>query len=145
MSIKSLFDGNNESATSRKDLPKAKFWLNIGYTASTVVNNPETGEPEQVDRFVSLPVGLAIDTMSPLALGNTSNADWNAFQTARNDLLDQVQNKAMELKAGEECIVKGICIQLRRVAEAVAPVLPTDNQYSRDVFADPVQVTEEVE
>jgi hypothetical protein len=113
---------------SRQDLPKATAWLNIGYIvtiAAATASDPEATE----DRFVSLPVGIPLDTMEPLTI-NSRNTEFAQFQSARNGLLDQLKTKAASMKPGEECILAldgntGLAVQLRRVNDA-APVPAAD-------------------
>lgn len=84
------------------DLPKAKTWLNIGYTIN--------------GRFVNLPLGMPLDTMQPAA-ATGQNSDWVSFQTARNNLLQRLQNIGDNLQPGEEVDVPVLTIKIRRVNE----------------------------
>ncbi len=96
----------------------SQFWLNVGMTA---------GEGE-TERFVSLPMGIALDSQKPIAVRG-SNEDFNAFTVARNDLLDQLQTVAASLAPGEEKIV-GLQVQLRRISDPVeAPAMTDENAY----------------
>lgn len=112
------------------DLPKAQFWLNIGYLA---------GEAEDA-RFVSLPVGIPLDTMERLGT-RSSNADFAMFQAARNDLLDQLLEVSGKLAPGQDYVIpcegdSGLAIQIRRVnEEQAAPTLGEANPYARRVVA----------
>jgi hypothetical protein len=99
---------NDKSTGSRSDQPKAKLWLNIGYMAEGAGENGE-------DRFVSLPVGIPVDTQEKVAT-NSRNQNYADFMAARNDLLDQIMGVAETLAPGEDRILN-LQIQLRRVAE----------------------------
>ncbi len=101
------------SRTARDDRPKAKVWLNIGYQAG--------------DKFITLPVGLPIDTMEPVEVRG-QNEDWIKQQNARNGLLEMLQQAGASLEAGEEKTVN-LTIQLRRTNEEVQ-VATVDNEYA---------------
>ena len=104
--------------SSKDDRPKAQFWLNIGYPVTV---KTESGEEQ---RFVSLPTGIPLDTQEPLAT-NSRNAEFAAFQAARNNLHDQFMAVAAKLQPGEEKIIglgdSGLALQIRRVNEESAP------------------------
>lgn len=117
------FGAQQAAAATKEDRPKAEFWLNIGYLSD--VKNPETGE----HRFVSLPQGIPLDTMEPVKT-NSSNNEYAAFMSARNDLMDQLLEHARNLAPGQTCDVN-LTIQLRRVNEEQAPIDPKNNPYSR--------------
>lgn len=101
----------------------AQTWLNIGYLA---------GDGEDA-KFVSLPVGIPLDTQK--ALDMPRSADFAALQSARNDFLTQMQDAAGKLAPGEELIIGidgGLCIQLRRVAgPAETPAADDSNKYAK--------------
>lgn len=118
---------NNSSAASTStttDKPKAKFWLNIGYVAAGAGDDGE-------DRFVSLPVGIPLDTMEHVATNSRSDS-YREFQSARNDLLDQIMSVAAELAPGQDQELN-LTIQLRRVAEEQAPVEAGNNRFAREL------------
>lgn len=79
---------------------QAKVWLNIGYWAN--------------DRFVSLPVGIPLDTMQP-ASEDGQNADWVQYNKARNKLLKWLMSQSEELAPGEAEPIEGLSLQVRRV------------------------------
>lgn len=126
-----LFRPGAQSNTNREDLPKAEFWLNVGYMVTVEIDEiKET-------RFVSLPIGIALDTMEQLNT-NSGNASWSMFQQARNQLHVDIMEIAKTLKAGEEVILGGdasdsnqLCIQLRRVKGPSEAVNPADNPFAR--------------
>lgn len=95
------------------DKPKAQFWINLGYESDVI---DEDGTP----RFISLPQGIPLDTQDHLPT-NSRNNEFAAFQSSRNDLLDQITAHAAKLAAGESCILN-LQIQLRRVNEEAAPI-----------------------
>lgn len=90
------------NARTQTDRPQAKVWLNVGYQVE--------------DKFVNLPLGLAIDTMEPTEVRG-QNEDWIMLQTARNELLKAIQEAGDELKPGEERELP-LIIKIRHVADA---------------------------
>jgi hypothetical protein len=118
-------DAFGSSSTDRKDRPQAQTWLNIGYMA---------GEGEDA-KFVSLPVGIPLDTQQPKDLPRSE--EYGLFVAAQNKLLEQMQQAAADLKPGEDIIIGiegGLCVQLRRIAGPVE-ARPTDaasNPYVRE-------------
>lgn len=100
-------------------LPQAKLWLNWGYLIA--------------DRFISLPLGLPVDTMQPRELRGSSQ-EFLKLVTAQNDLLTSVQNMIETLAPGDEAVLmeqtmpNGVVMQvrLRRVMGEVAVEGPND-------------------
>lgn len=106
------------------DRPKAKFWLNIGYDSGVADENGGT-------KFVSLPAGIPLDGQERLAT-NSRNHEFAAFQSARNNLMDQIMARAEQLLPGEEVILN-LSIQLRRVNDEQAEIAPDQNQFIREL------------
>jgi hypothetical protein len=103
-----------------QDMPKANVWLNIGVT---------TGD--ETYPFVSLPMGIPLDTMSELPV--RGNAEFRQFTAARNDLLAQLKAAANALEPGSDMIIEldgGLAIQIRRVAEEQAAPAPEENRFA---------------
>jgi hypothetical protein len=92
---------------------KANVWLNVGQTVTVSKTDGTTEE-----RFVSLPFGLGLDNMEPQELKG-QNIEYNRFIEAKNDFLRQLQDMAKDLKPGEDIVISGLEIQLRRVNEPV--------------------------
>ena len=106
--------GTAAPVAGKQDQPKAQYWLNVGYPVTLDTD----GGPE--DRFVSLPLGIPLDTQEHFAT-NSRNELFAQFQGARNDLLDQIMEVAKTLEPGQDRILN-LSIQLRRVNdEAPAP------------------------
>lgn len=109
---------NNRGASNNADLPKAKFWLNVGY--------------EMNDKFVNLPLGIPLDTQELLSTnGNATTEEailYNELRAAQNGLLEQFVAAAEELEPGEQMVVfeqeisEGVKMQarIRRVMEKTA-------------------------
>ena len=102
--------------SSNNDRPKAKYWLNVGM----VVDSPVEGEET---RFISLPTGIPLDTQERVPT-NSKNDVHRAFQSARNNLLDQLLEVAEALAPGEEKMIN-LQIQLRAVSEE-SEAIPSD-------------------
>ncbi len=109
---------NKSVATAER--PKAKFWLNIGYTAN---------EGTEDAKFISLPTGIPLDTQEHVST-KSSNADFRAMRCAQNDLLDQLLAFAEGLEPGDEGVIQ-LQVQLRRVKEEEADIPANENKYSR--------------
>jgi len=106
---------------SRQDRPKATVWLNIGITVP--MTNETTGEVE--DTFVSLPIGLPVDTMEAQEMkGN--NANWANLVQAKNWLLNELQTMSKGIKPGQSELIEGLQIQIRHTGSAAVPA-PGDN------------------
>lgn len=110
---------------SKADKPKAQFWINLGYSVDGVTNK----DGELVDTFVSLPVGIPLDTTEALKT-NSQNDQYAMFQTARNELLEQILELAQTLKPGEERKLN-LEVQLRRINEEKAVVTGSANPFAR--------------
>lgn len=125
------------SSNDRSQAPKAKIWLNIGYVAENIPTADGNGVE---DRFVSLPVGIPLDTMEKLPT-NSRNQAYAQFQAARNDLYDQIMAAASQLQPGEDIVIGsqvatgGLCIQVRRVNDerAEAPAVDDSNPFARQL------------
>lgn len=104
---------NVASSGNTDERPKAQYWLNLGYSVP-VTGTDEAGAEVTENRFVSLPVGIPLDTMERIDV-KSSNQGFAAFQSARNDLLDQIMSAAEQLAPGEAKTLK-LEIELRRVA-----------------------------
>lgn len=110
--------------TAKQDKPKAQYWINLGYGVEYI-----DAQGEDQSRFISLPMGLALDSMDKVAV-NSSNQEYAAMQTARNDLYDQLMAKAQQLNPGEETTVN-LTIQLRRVKDDAEPISNDVNPFVR--------------
>lgn len=100
-------------------LPQAKLWLNFGYVIG--------------DRFISLPLGLPIDTMQTRELRGTSQ-EFLKLVSAQNDFLGSLQAMIETLNPGDEAVLmeqempNGVKMQvrLRRTVGEVAVEGPND-------------------
>lgn len=112
------------STVAKNDRPKADLWINIGYHISYEKDG------ETVTKFVSLPVGIPLDTIEALPVKG-SNEEWKALQAARNNLMDQLIGAGKELKPGEEMDIGELTIQLRRVNEEGEVISPEANPLAK--------------
>lgn len=108
-----LFRNSGGNAGAADDRPKAQFWINVGYPVDVEIDGGTTET-----RFVSMPMGIPVDTQEELKT-NTGNAEWNMLQQARNALVQLLTETGKELKPGEERIVN-LQVQLRRVKDESA-------------------------
>ena len=113
-------------SNSTNDKPKAQFWINVGYEVKV-----QTADNVEETRFVSLATGIPVDTQEKLAT-NSRNAEYAAFQHARNNLHDQIMAAAQKLAPGEERMLN-LQIQLRRVNDEVEPASGDNNIFIRNV------------
>lgn len=116
---------NNVASASKDDRPKSQFWLNIGYDSGVK-------DDEGNSRFVSLPAGIPLDESADPLPTNSRNAEYAAFNAARNDLHDQIMAVAKDLKPGEERMLN-LSIQLRRVNGEAAPVTREANPFAKNL------------
>lgn len=87
--------------TANVDRPKAKVWLNVGF---------------EVDgKRVTLPLGIALDTMEPIKITGQS-VEWHELAGARNALLKALQTAGDEVEPGSEVTVPGLVVSVRHVA-----------------------------
>lgn len=119
---------SNSDTNTTDTRPKVHVWVNIGY-----MQDIEGGEPV----FVSLPTGIALDTMKPVSTKG-SNQEFVDFQVARNDMLQQFHEIAEQLQPGEDTIFQaegGLAIQIRRVQEEKPEAVLTEaNRFARTLF-----------
>lgn len=117
--------------TDKESRPKALLWLNIGYPIT--VTAVEDGKEIQVTKFVSLPVGIPLDTSDEVP-EKGSTAEFRMMQAARNELLKKLIAKGMSLQPGEEADLGGkLTIQLRRVKEDAEPIPTNQNVFIADL------------
>lgn len=122
-----LFGTNAKNQPNQtQELKKAQFWLNIGYGVEVDVRDDE-GNVETEQRFVSLPMGIPLDTMEHLKM--TKNTEFNQLQSARNDLLDQILAAAEKLQPGESKTLR-LDVEVRRVQGEMPAVEAKDNPFA---------------
>lgn len=125
--------GNAASAaTGVNERPRALMWINIGYSVDVEITDTN-GNKSVETQFISLPVGLPVDTMEPVKT-NSSNATFAAMQAAKNELLKSIIAAGQGMQPGEAQLVN-LQVQLRRVNEESAVVShPDTNPFIRSDF-----------
>lgn len=98
--------------SAKEERPQAKFWLNIGYEVAV-----KDADGVEGTRFISLPVGLPLDTQQHRVTRGTGEVA--QIISAGNDLLDDLIKAAQAIPAGETKLVN-LQIQIRHVQEASA-------------------------
>lgn len=95
----------------------SELWLNVGVEVN--------------GKFVTLPFGLALDTMSPLETRG-QNVEFVQFQQARNELLEDLKDIASKLAPGEEMEVPVLTIKIRRKNDELE-LAPENNPFSAGI------------
>lgn len=103
--------------TGASDQPKAKVWLNVGYTVEV--------DGEEVR--ITLPLGIALDTMKAITVTGQS-VEWHKLAGARNALLKALQDAGDEVEPGSEVTVPDLTVSIRHVAAEMV-VDQTDNAF----------------
>lgn len=95
----------NTRNTKVADKAKANYWLNIGYT---------TEDAEGNEVFISLPMGLALDTMQV--------SKSNPYPEASIDLLNQILELGEQLDSGESLSIpsNNLVLKLQRVNDSTS-------------------------
>ncbi|MDR5839340.1 hypothetical protein [Caballeronia sp. LZ034LL] len=119
---KALFSANAAPQAGEAPKKKANFWINVGLTKMV--------DGEEV--FLSLPLGIPLDTQEPLDT-RSSNRDFAQMQAARNSIVEQLKTYAESMAAGDEVIID-LQVQLRRVKEYDAiSTKPEENKFAMDL------------
>ena len=123
---------SNTTTPARQERVKAEYWLNVGYVVSVQVVDA-SGDTTNENRFVSLPVGIPLDTMTLLPT-DSQNESFRAFQAARNGLHETLMGVAKTMQPGAERFIGdsspgNLCIQLRRVAAPATPIQSAANPF----------------
>ena len=111
------------TAAAPAEREQAMLWLNVGYWVELV---DEQGEIKK--EFVSLPMGIPVDTMKTIGK-LSSNPDFANLQSAKNQLLADLIKVGKELKPGQTCDDLPLTLQLRRVAEPVKATAAAANPF----------------
>jgi len=95
-------------SSDRDERPQAQVWVNIGKTLP--VEQPDgTMKPT----FISLPVGIPLDTTEPMPVRGNSKA-WANQVAVKNAILKFLQEVGTGLEAGEGELIEGLEIQVYR-------------------------------
>ena len=119
--------GTGQAAPNGEARPQATLWLNVG------INIPVTQEDGTVvDTFVSLPVGIPLDTTEPMAMRG-SNRDWLNIVQVKNALLEFAQKAASECEAGTGVIASNLQVQLFKKGQPAKASDPAENPLMVDM------------
>lgn len=121
---------NGSRTADVSERKKANFWLNFGYSVPV---RYQDGSEET--RFVSLPVGIPLDTME-ITTPSRGTDEYRSLIAAGNDLHQQIMDVAVTLQPGEERIIcadqnNGLSIQIRRVKADAPPIANAENLFAR--------------
>jgi len=108
-----VINGTQQNNRSNEDRPFAQIWLNIGFSFT----EPETGETI----FISLPMGIPVDTMRPKEVSGSHRSMNRKLVQAKNQLLEQLQLAAASMKSGEEYVLDDLKVQIRHVTQNEEP------------------------
>jgi hypothetical protein len=112
------------AAKGPDDRPKAQFWINIGVPSGYT---PADGSDKY--SFISLPVGIPLDTMKPIEIKGR-NKEYNDFAESQNKLREMLLEFVQDAKPGESREITGLTIMVRRVDDSAPPVSdPGTNQF----------------
>lgn len=109
------------SNTDNKDRPKAMLWGNVGMTLDMIDENGK-----KYKEFVSLPVGIPLDTTDPMEMRGR-NPEWLKMVQAKNQLLQYALTVGKDLEAGEGRVVPQFEFQIQRVNDSAEVVKAEDN------------------
>lgn len=111
-----IFNENdvNNSNSEKADKVAAKVYINVGVPLVTV---GEDGK--KTTEFVSLPFGLAADTMSEMK-ATGSNQNWRKLVQAKNQLLRNIVEQGNALEPGTSTISSYLQVEIRHTSDATA-------------------------
>lgn len=113
---RNLFKKNESAAagnnTNEETKVKSLVWVNIGATLKV---KQEDGT--MADEFISMPVGIALDTQTPMEIRGKNKA-WHHKVQAKNMILQMLQAVGEELEPGEGEIISDLQIQVFRKNDA---------------------------
>ena len=111
--------------TDKEGRPQSQTWLNIGVEVD--IPNPEFDatkavsdkNPETVKSFVSMPVGIPLETTEPM-VAKGQNKNWLNTVQLKNLILSQLQEASASLDAGQGVVIEGLQMQIFRRNTAAA-------------------------
>ena len=115
--------GTPAAQPAKAEREAAMLWLNVGYWVELADENGEIRK-----EFVSLPMGIPVDTMKGIDK-LSSNPDFANLQSAKNRLLADLIKVGQDLKPGQTCDDLPLQLQLRRVADPVRPTTAASNPF----------------
>lgn len=121
-------NGNGRALPNgNEERPQATLWLNVG------LNIPVQQEDgTMVDTFISLPVGIPLDTTEPMVMRG-SNRDWLNIVQVKNALLEFAQKTAAACEPGTGIIAENLQVQFFRKGNAAKASDPAENPLMVDM------------
>ena len=108
--IDAFISNSRRTATADNERVNAKVWLNIGFVSDF---KDENGK----NVFISLPKGIALDTMPDVKVGN-KDSDYNSILSTKNELKAMLLKAAESMAPGERQVIN-LSVELYKVAEPV--------------------------
>lgn len=115
--IDSFINNSRKTVTTDNERVNAKVWLNIGFVSDF---KDEDGK----NVFISLPKGIALDTMTDVKVGN-KDSDYNSILQTKNDLKAMLLKAAENMAPGERQIIN-LQVEIYKVAEPTERVDNSD-------------------
>ena len=112
--------GNNNNG-NREERPSANLWMNIGVTLMV-----ENAEGVMEKKFISLPVGIPLDTTDPMEMRG-SNKAWLEQVQVKNALLAFAQKTAASLEAGNGEFIDDFKVQVFKRNDATTAPKKSEN------------------
>lgn len=113
--IDNFINTSKRAITNNDERVNAKVWLNIGFVS-------EFKDEDGKNIFISLPKGIALDTMADVKVGN-KDSDYNNILQTKNDLKAMLLKAAEGMQPGERQVIN-LQVEIYKVAE---PVERADN------------------
>ena len=108
--IDAFISNSRKTITNTDERASAKVWLNIGFISEY---KDENGK----NVFISLPKGIALDTMPDVKVGN-KDSDYNSILSTKNELKAMLLKAAEGMAPGERQVIN-LSVELYKVSEPV--------------------------
>lgn len=108
--IDNFINNSRKTVTNTDERASAKVWLNIGFVSQYKDENDK-------NIFISLPKGIALDTMPDVKVGN-KDSDYNSILSTKNELKAMLLKAAESMAPGERQVIN-LSVELYKVAEPV--------------------------
>lgn len=108
--IDNFINNSRKTVTTNEERVNAKVWLNIGFIS-------EYKDEDGKNIFISLPKGIALDTMPDVKVGN-KDSDYNSILSTKNELKQMLLKAAESMAPGERQVIN-LSVEIYKVAEPV--------------------------
>lgn len=108
--IDAFISNSRKNITTNDERASAKVWLNIGFIS-------EYKDEDGKNIFISLPKGIALDTMPDVKVGN-KDSDYNSILSTKNELKQMLLKAAESMAPGERQVIN-LSVELYKVAEPI--------------------------